>query len=105
MIKDKHYRGLKKLEEKLKDDLTYIQLEVQYKYSDVDLLGVQNNTLYLFEYKSNGHQNKALKQLRKHQKYFVPMFINNNPQLSISNVKCYYACPNGEKLRFEYEIK
>jgi len=101
----KHYNGLKKLEAKLKDELTNIELEVQYKYSDVDLLGVQNNTLFLFEYKCNGHQNKALHQLRTHKQHFVKQYINNHPKLSIKDVKCYYASPKGEKLRFEYNIK
>lgn len=100
----KHYKGLKRLEAKLKDELTNIELEVQYKYSDVDLLGVQNNTLFLFEYKCNGQENKALHQLKKHQIYFVKQYLNKNPQLNINKVKCYYASPKGEKLRFEYEL-
>jgi len=103
--KGKHYKGLKRLEAKLADSLIDIQLEVEYKYSDVDLLGIQNNTLFLYEYKSNGHQNKALHQLRTHQKHFVKRFLNDNPQYNINNVKCYYANPKGEKLRFEYKIK
>ena len=101
----KHDNGLKKLKASLEDRLDNIELEVEYEYSDVDLIGNEYRTLKVFEHKCKGHQNKAYHQLRKHQKYFVPKYIQEHPEQEINKVQYFYSNPKGIKLRFEEYIK
>jgi hypothetical protein len=97
---DKHTQGLINLEKKL-SHLTHTAKEVLYDKSDVDYRGLDIKTLYIIEHKSSGHRKKANEQLRTHQQYYVPKYIQEHPELEINRVKYFYSNPKGLELKFE----